>query len=350
VSLFSRQAGNPGANLLSPDDLYAALERERLRADRTGSTFAVVSFSPVWDQVREATAAELARILRPRLRGSDQAGLMADGRVGLLLPDTPAAGARTLADGVLAQWTAAVPAPVPEIYVYPSDVKWWERLERIRAAAGIVPEAQPAARLLLKPMPRWKRALDVAGAGLGLLLLSPMLAVVAAAIKLSSPGPVFFKQRRAGRGGVPFWMYKFRSMVADAESQQTALRALNERDGPTFKIERDPRVTRLGRFLRATNIDELPQLWNVFQGDMSLVGPRPLPCDESDACTGWQRRRLDVTPGLTCIWQAHAHRAKVSFVEWVRMDLRYIKSLSLKLDLRLILHTLKLTCGRKAGK
>jgi lipopolysaccharide/colanic/teichoic acid biosynthesis glycosyltransferase len=137
-------------------------------------------------------------------------------------------------------------------------------------------------------------------------------------------------------------------MVVDAEAQQAALRARNERDGPAFKIANDPRITRLGRFLRATNLDELPQLWNVLRGDMSLVGPRPLPCDESDAVHGWQRRRLDVTPGLTCFWQSHAHRAKISFVDWVRMDLRYIRWRSLRVDLHLVWQTLKLFTGRRS--
>jgi lipopolysaccharide/colanic/teichoic acid biosynthesis glycosyltransferase len=125
------------------------------------------------------------------------------------------------------------------------------------------------------------------------------------------------------------------------------LLALNERDGPAFKIENDPRVTWFGRFIRATNLDELPQLWNVLKGDMSLVGPRPLPCNEALACLDWQRRRLDVTPGLTCIWQATSHRAKIPFADWVRMDLRYIRFRSPKLDLRLLLQTVRLLLGRK---
>ena len=173
--------------------------------------------------------------------------------------------------------------------------------------------------LLVRRMPLWKRAIDFVGAAFGLLLLSPLFMTVAAAIKLTSPGPVVFKQRRAGLGGRPFTIYKFRTMCVDAEAKKKALRALSEQDGPAFKLTHDPRVTRIGRILRKTSIDELPQLWNVLKGDMSLVGPRPLPVDESEGCEQWQKRRLDVTPGLTCIWQIKG-RSEVTFAEWVRMD------------------------------
>ncbi len=148
--------------------------------------------------------------------------------------------------------------------------------------------------------------------------------LIAAAIKFTSPGPVFFRQSRSGRGGRPFFMYKFRSMVVDAEESKSELLTLNEQDGPAFKLTSDPRVTRLGQFLRDTSLDELPQLINVFKGDMSLVGPRPLPCEETAGCLDWQRRRLDVTPGLTCIWQVRG-RSRVTFNEWVRMDLQYVR-------------------------
>jgi lipopolysaccharide/colanic/teichoic acid biosynthesis glycosyltransferase len=188
-------------------------------------------------------------------------------------------------------------------------------------------------------MPAWKRALDVVGALAGLVLLAPLMAGIALAVRLTSPGPVLFRQRRSGRGGKPFVMYKFRTMVADAEDRKARLLALNEQDGPAFKIRDDPRVTPLGRFLRQTSLDELPQLWNVLRGDMSLVGPRPLPCDESEACAGWQRRRLDVTPGLTCIWQVRG-RNRVSFADWARMDVRYIRTQSLVQDLKLLVLTL----------
>jgi lipopolysaccharide/colanic/teichoic acid biosynthesis glycosyltransferase len=188
-------------------------------------------------------------------------------------------------------------------------------------------------------LPWWKRLLDVTTASASLVLLAPLFALIAVCVKLSGPGPVFFGQSRAGLGGRPFRMYKFRSMVYDAEQRRHALVSRNEQDGPAFKIRNDPRVTRVGRFLRVTSLDELPQLWNVLRGEMSLVGPRPLPVTEQEASQPWHRRRLDVTPGLTCIWQVRG-RSQVSFNDWMRMDLQYLATRSLVQDFRLLLQTL----------
>ena len=159
---------------------------------------------------------------------------------------------------------------------------------------------------------------------------------------------MFFRQKRSGLGGREFVMVKFRSMATDAEVRKSELMALNEQDGPAFKIKNDPRTTVLGRLFRRTSIDELPQLWNVLRGDMSLVGPRPLPCNETAACQGWLRRRLDVTPGLTCIWQVRG-RSKVSFSEWVRMDVQYIRSRSLGGDMKLLLQTVPAVVSRRGA-
>ena len=186
--------------------------------------------------------------------------------------------------------------------------------------------------------PWWKRAVDIVGAGVGLLLLSPGFLVAAIAIKASSRGPVFFVQAREGKNGKPFGILKFRTMVVDAEEQQAALRSQSEQDGPAFKLAGDPRVTVVGKYLRKSCIDELPQLFNILVGHMSLVGPRPLPVNESHACKAWQRTRLTVLPGLTCIWQARGGR-DVKFSEWMRMDLEYIEKRSLWFDLRLIFET-----------
>jgi exopolysaccharide biosynthesis polyprenyl glycosylphosphotransferase len=191
---------------------------------------------------------------------------------------------------------------------------------------------RPTARLVIK------RIMDIVGAGLGLLLLAPLFLVVAIVIKATDRGPVFFKQVRVGKGGRRFDCFKFRSMQCDAEETKELLLSRNESDGPTFKIRRDPRVTVMGRFLRKFSMDELPQLWNVLRGDMSLVGPRP-PVPEEVLCyEWWQRRRLAVKPGLTCIWQVWG-RNKVSFKRWVEMDIQYIEGWSLWLDAKLILHT-----------
>ncbi len=203
--------------------------------------------------------------------------------------------------------------------------------------------------LLARPSPLWKRILDVTGAGIGVLLASPLMLFAYLGIKLTSPGPAIFKQQRAGLGGRPFTIYKFRTMCTDAEAKKKELRKISEQDGPAFKLTHDPRVFGFGSLLRKTSIDELPQLFNIIKGDMSLVGPRPLPVDEAAACLGWQRRRLDVTPGLTCIWQIFG-RSKVTFSEWVRMDVAYIRRRTIFHDLKLIAMTIPAVLMRRGAK
>lgn len=183
-----------------------------------------------------------------------------------------------------------------------------------------------------------KRSLDIVGASLGLLLLAPLLLATALAIKLESRGPILFTQKRVGRGGNIFKMYKFRSMVNGAEAQKASLAAQNEYSGVAFKMRVDPRVTRVGRFIRKFSIDELPQLLNILMGDMSIVGPRPVVIAEALKYEPWQMRRFSVTPGLTCLWQVSG-RSNISFEDWMRLDLAYIDRWSLWLDLKLILKT-----------
>lgn len=186
-----------------------------------------------------------------------------------------------------------------------------------------------------------KGLVDRVAAFLGLLALSPLLLLVAAIIKLTSPGPAIFTQKRAGRHGRPFTMYKFRSMHTNAEMQRAELVAYNVMSGPVFKLEDDPRVTPFGRWLRKTSIDELPQLLNVLLGDMSLVGPRPLPLYEVEQFTSLShRRRLSMKPGLTCLWQIRGRNSVTIFDDWVRMDLEYIDHWSLALDFWILLRTI----------
>jgi exopolysaccharide biosynthesis polyprenyl glycosylphosphotransferase len=184
-----------------------------------------------------------------------------------------------------------------------------------------------------------KRAFDVAVSVLVLALLSPVLLAVAVAIKLDSPGPVFFRQRRVGLHGREFPLFKFRSMRQDAEGQLEALKALNEASGPVFKMTRDPRVTRVGRFIRKTSLDEFPQFWNVLRGEMSVVGPRPPIPSEVRQYQRWQRRRLSVKPGITCTWQVSG-RSDIAFEQWMRLDLAYIDQWSLGRDLGICLKTI----------
>ncbi len=209
--------------------------------------------------------------------------------------------------------------------------------------------AESIVNLLVHPLPAWKRALDVLGALALMILFSPVMAIAAIGIKFSSKGPVIFKQDRAGLGGRPFKIYKFRSMVTDAEAKQRELLKFSEQDGPAFKLKNDPRITPIGRLLRKTSIDELPQLWNVVRGEMSLVGPRPLPMHEAAKCEQWQRRRLDVTPGLTCIWQVRG-RSQVTFAEWVRMDVEYIRRRTFFHDISLLAQTVPAVLLRRGAR
>jgi exopolysaccharide biosynthesis polyprenyl glycosylphosphotransferase len=184
-----------------------------------------------------------------------------------------------------------------------------------------------------------KRAIDIVGSSLGLLALAPLFALIAIAIRLSSGTPVFFSQERYGRNKRRFRMYKFRTMVSNAEVLQRDLEHKNEVLGPVFKIKDDPRMTKLGRLLRRTSLDELPQLLNVLKGEMSLVGPRPLPLrDVSLFEEGWLMRRFCVAPGLTGLWQVNG-RSHTSFDQWVVHDLKYIDTWSLTLDLKILVRT-----------
>jgi lipopolysaccharide/colanic/teichoic acid biosynthesis glycosyltransferase len=172
--------------------------------------------------------------------------------------------------------------------------------------------------------------------------------VIAILIRLDSPGGVFFRQSRVGKNGSYFTFYKFRSMVQDAEELKKRLLHLNEVDGPAFKISDDPRVTRIGRFMRRTSLDELPQLWNVLRGDMSLVGPRPPLPAEVEHYEGWQREKLEVVPGITCLWQISG-RSHIGFTEWMRLDVEYIRKQSLGLDMKILARTLPAVVSRRGA-
>jgi lipopolysaccharide/colanic/teichoic acid biosynthesis glycosyltransferase len=190
-----------------------------------------------------------------------------------------------------------------------------------------------------------KRAFDVVGSVPALIATAPLIAVMAILIRLASRGPVLYRSQRVGRDGKPFTFYKLRSMVDGAHSRRDDIAHLNECDGPVFKVSNDPRVTRMGRFLRRTSIDEIPQFLNVLKGEMSLVGPRPPIPEEVTRYEPWQLKRLSVRPGLTCLWQISG-RSRIGFEEWMRLDLQYIRSQSLRMDLRILLRTIPAVISR----
>jgi lipopolysaccharide/colanic/teichoic acid biosynthesis glycosyltransferase len=381
-----------------------AIHRERCRADRTGQPFALVLFRMPRSIGPSRSLLRLARTALTRSRGTDEVGWYDEDTVCALLPDTDGEGANRFADNVAAAFADAAKRPQVTIYAYPGTLSDASPTELKSTAAAIVAGpavgrrtaaelmpfvsrgvnetlaahgqlgtgqvavaslsrrpsskakvaapgsvAHPLTVLLARPMPWWKRAMDVLGAVFGLVAFSPLLLAAAVAIKLTSPGPVFFCQRRAGLGGRPFKIVKFRTMCVNAEAQKQALRAVSEQDGPAFKMKHDPRVTKIGHILRKTSLDELPQLWNVLKGDMSLVGPRPLPIDEQDGAERWQQARIDVTPGLTCIWQIKG-RSTVSFAEWVRMDVGYIRKRTIWHDLKILFQTVPAVILRRGAR
>jgi exopolysaccharide biosynthesis polyprenyl glycosylphosphotransferase len=201
-------------------------------------------------------------------------------------------------------------------------------------AATITPQPRSRTSLVLK------RSIDVIGSAIGLLLFAPVFLILIVLVNITSRGPVFFVQDRCGLGGRVFRFYKFRTMVADAEQRKAELVHLNEIRGPVFKITRDPRITKLGALLRKTSLDELPQLWNVLKGDMSLVGPRPPLPEEVERYDTRQAQRLSVMPGLTGLWQVSGRASIPDFDKWIELDLEYAKRWSLLLDFRILLKTI----------
>lgn len=201
-----------------------------------------------------------------------------------------------------------------------------------------------AGHLIEVPRRNWrlylKGLLDIISSGLLLFALTPLFIFIAIAIKLTSKGPVFFKQTRCGLNGREFTFYKFRTMSEHAERLLPELLAHNEMNGPVFKMHNDPRVTRLGKYLRRASLDELPQLWNVLKRDMSLVGPRPHLAEEVELYSAWQRGRLSMRPGITCHWQVSGRNHITDFDEWVRLDLHYIENWTLQGDFELLIKTI----------
>lgn len=352
------------------EQLNRILERERTRADRTGRPLCMVLLGQDGKANRRKDTDIIIQVMEKRGRITDVIGRF-DRTTGFaVLPDTPVQGGRRYAEivrkrllerGIFTSFAIYQYSP-PRDKDQDSSYGGGHRLPRTpetsdTAQAGdrrrpepvhavaMNADTQHADRdvhdlqpLLAQRLPWWKRGMDIAVAGTALACCWPLLVGIGVAIKFDTPGPAIFKQQRSGLGGRPFDIWKFRTMVPDAEARRAELLAVNEQDGPAFKIKSDPRVTRVGALLRKTSLDELPQLVNILLGDMTLVGPRPLPIQESDACEPWQKYRLDITPGLTCIWQVWG-RSAVNFNDWIRMDLRYKRKRTPQHDLKIMLCT-----------
>ncbi len=395
---FRRRLGYRKA-FLSKRQFERAITRERIRASRRRIPFCVVTIN-VLDS--RSAVSKVARVLLRKLRQTDEKALLADGDFAVLLVDTSLIGGRTVVDRLtllfedhginfnmelqghdpstfdgngsddfLDDSNIREIVPPREVSVSGSLARenwgeassWQSEVIQVTERRSMTSDprhsvfSQRANEIVSTddPLVRsssvsgvLKRGVDIAGALVGLVVAGPLLLAAMILIRLTSPGSPIFCQTREGYRGKPFTIYKLRSMVAGAENSQHALRELSHRDGPAFKIKSDPRVTRIGRFLRATCIDELPQLVNVLIGDMSVVGPRPLPWHESRACSHWHRRRLDVRPGLTCFWQINKSSVE-TFDDWMRLDLEYVDRRSLWVDSILIYRTMSVAILGRGG-
>jgi len=342
------------AALLVGGEFDQLLLSEQACSDRYGDEFSVLSF-----RLRREQSERTLSALAARLRETDVVGWDGEERVSLLLPCTDPEQARNL----FVQLRSELPAGAlhePE----PVSVHAPRALAPVRApqresngtAREKAPEepsisCEPAGvlRLLSRDLPPGKRAVDLLLSATGLLLLAPLLALIALAVKLTSPGPVLYRQERTGRNLRRFQILKFRTMREGSDRLVAQLQSQNEMSGPLFKMERDPRLTPIGHFLRHLSLDELPQLWNVLRGDMTLIGPRAL-SPRPEQFEPWQLPRFEVTPGLACEWQAE-HRGETDFDEWMRSDLRYVtRGASFFGDLRLTLKTLLAVLTGRGGR
>ena len=360
-------AGQRDRQVLSNEQFHREIARERIRATRRSIPFCILTLELEGTHRHRQHLSALIRLVLQNVRFTDHKGMLGPHKLGVILVDTPEMGGRAALDRIThlvqqqgLQARIDLRTHDPDGFASDDDDDSDPISDRRRQlassqggmrghAGGVEISADdplvPRSFLQMAA----KRLLDIVGASVGLVITSPLMIIGMVAIRLGGSGPVLFKQTREGYCGRPFTIYKLRTMVVDAEDTQSELHQQNRRDGPAFKIPQDPRVTPVGEFLRKTCIDELPQFWNVLKGEMSLVGPRPLPWHESRACQGWHRRRLEVRPGMTCDWQVNKSSVK-TFDDWMRLDLRYVDNIGLFRDLQLIAQTLTVSITGKGGE
>ncbi len=392
-------------SLYTPAQMQGMLRRERARCDRQKGVFSILLLRLV-DVKDNRSLNRLARHVLKLVRETDELGYIDQETLCVVLPDTDANGASLFTRRVIRAVRREKHKPSSVIYTYPdpsddqptppqsgsghSDRRIYNShgvsdvnsigsgsnygKDRTPATNNSVPTSAaslqsrfdlhlhdrrndsgsldvpilPMHTMFALPVPWWKRLLDISVSVTVITLAIPLFVLIALIIKIFDPGPVIFKQVRTGLGGRAFGMFKFRTMVVNAEKLQPQLRAHSEQDGPAFKLKKDPRITRVGGFLRKTSLDELPQLFNILRGDMTLVGPRPLPVKEAAQCRGWQRHRHDVTPGLTCIWQVEG-RSRVKFDDWMRMDMNYARTRHPISDLMILFKTVPAVLFRRGA-
>ncbi len=377
-------------DLCTYKEFRVILERERSRADRDGTGFSLVTFDIEKGETKESCFEYLMQRLQVRpLRSTDYVGWFDKHLIGVFLHNTHTEGAWSFASDICETFVDNTLTSRCTVYSYPNDWTNIDNETRMHNGSSpwikspkkdnTIPDNQAlfikqtlsgSAELAFKPVPSsakncvrpvlkfqsflvhrvpvWKRILDIVGATLGLVIFSPIMLAVAIGIKLESKGPIIHTQKRSGLGGKHFTFYKFRSMFFGAEHKKKELMKYNYRRGPVFKMKDDPRITRVGSFIRKWSIDELPQFFNVLRGDMSMIGPRPPTIDEVPQYDRWHNRRLDIKPGITCLWQAYARQNKC-FDNWVRMDIEYAKKCSLLLDMKILLKTISAVLSCKGA-
>ena len=350
----------------SYEEFASILQRERDRSDRTGQEFSLAVFEVGNGKRKTHAARDLVPILTQRMRSTDAIGRLADGRIGAVLPHTRPECAWKFIANVRKAYNGSAP-PGCVVYAYPSswlpgddgspprDPRSLRRtpvpgetggsgmhFSRVETADNARPIEELETHVLFR-IPLWKRAIDIAGSLVAILLLSPLFLLVALLIRIVSPGPVLFRQKRVGYNGSVFTMWKFRTMHANADTtlHQNYLRELIRNEIEMTKLDhgRDPRIIPFGTLLRATGIDELPQLINVLLGDMSLVGPRPCLPYEAYEYHSWQMRRFDAVPGLTGLWQVSG-KNRTTFTEMMRLDIGYTRKRAFLLDMAIVLKTI----------
>ncbi len=358
--------------VLSREVFLGILQRERARAARNSHGFSVVAFRYPLDgrSGRITRDARFLGLLAERIRLTDAVGILSDAEAGVFLPETHGRGAEVFANRMqrmaTAQWSVR---PEFKVFCYPCEYQegWLDDDARqlrfefgtsLHAVSDREPEASVSPALdegdgmeayLAKPPPVWKRGFDLAMGGMGLILAAPLMLLIALHIKLTTPGPVLFKQDRIGYFGKGFKCLKFRTMHTNCEvsSHQAHLKALIRSQESMTKLDekQDPRIIPFGRFLRISGLDELPQLFNVLRGEMSMVGPRPCIPYEYDEYDPWHRLRTEMRPGLTGLWQVSG-KNRTTFTEMIRLDITYARRLSLWQDLLIVLRTVPMLAGQ----
>ena len=330
------------------NDFHTILKRERSCSDRNNHGFSLIVFDVGILEKHKILAKNLIDILTSRVRISDDVGWFDERRIGILLPDTSSKDAGLLAKITCKKIAVIEPTPVCNIcniYTYPHQERYVE--ERDIQSPGFIKRREDIFIQLADrhKMPLWKRVIDIIGSSLGLIALSPLFMLMAIIIKIVSPGPVFFRQKRVGYAGKIFTFWKFRTMKTDNDETlhyRHSLSLINckfKKKKTMWKLDKhDIRIIPMGKILRKTCIDEIPQLINVLRGEMSLVGPRPCLPYEAREYQRWHIRRFDITPGMTGLWQVSG-KNKTTFDEMIRLDIKYAKQRSLRLDIVILLKT-----------